>query len=113
MYRGEYAEVAQAYAQRYAYEDGGLEGPDRGGSSEVRVTYHTYPYPYWYGYPRWYAPPVWGASLGWYITPGVRASVGFYPRAYYRLAAPRYHSTVWARKRPAPRRAGRDGRLHR
>jgi len=103
-YTGEYADVAQAYARQYAYEDHGFERPDETGDRDVTVTYHTYPYPYWSGYPRWYASPVWDASLGWYITPGVRASIGFYPRAYYRLAAPRYHTTVWARKRLAPRR---------
>lgn len=103
-YTGEYADVAQAYARQYAYEDRGFERPGETGDSEVNVTYYTYPYPYWFGYPRWYAPPVWGASLGWYITPNVRASMSFYPHVYYRLAAPRYHATVWSRQRLAPRR---------
>jgi len=102
-YTGEYADVARAYAERYAYEDA-LDGDAAStADTRVRVTYHTYPYPYWYGYPRWYATPAWGLSLGWYITPRVRASVAFYPHAYYRLAAPRHHVNVWARKRAAPR----------
>lgn len=100
-YSGDYAEVARTYAERYAYEGAAA---DASGDTRVRVTYHTYPYPYWFGYPRWYAGPAWGVSMGWYLTPGLSARIGFHPYAYYRLAAPRYHHNAWARRRYVPRR---------
>ncbi|MFH1567034.1 MAG: hypothetical protein ABIL09_03475 [Gemmatimonadota bacterium] len=107
-YAGPYGDVARVYADQYAYEDGDLAGPTPSASrGRVSVTYHTYPYPYWFGYPAWYAGPAWGASLGWYITPRLRASVYLNPGPYYRLAAPRYHAALWANRHSAPPRQPR------
>lgn len=57
----------------------------------VTVTYHVYPYSYWYGYPTWYGSPYWYPYPHWY-------HAGFYigPNgAVIIVGTPSYHFTYW------------------